>query len=1047
VEAERRQVTVLFTDMVGFTTFSERSGEEAAFTLMRSLATLMDDAVRGQGGVVQGFTGDGIMAVFGAPVALEDAPLRACRAALAILQQLNADGEDLKSKYGVRPQLRIGLNAGAAVVGKVQGGADAAVTLGDTVNVAARLQALAEPDSVVMSEAMQRLVQGMVETSFTGEHQIKGKAEPLKLYRLDRIRHGAVRFEAAVSRGLSTFVGREREFELLERSLDKARSGPCVIDLVADPGMGKSRLLYEFRQRIGKGALFLTGSCSSDGQQTPFLPFIEMVRSAFRVSVGEVEEDVAQKLETGLTALSLNSLRNLGLLLHLLGLKVPEGALTGLDGVLIGLRARELLQQFVEATCRLSPTVMVIEDLHWIDSVSEEVLDKFVDGEVRLRLLILTTRRPEYVPPWLDRTVVTTVDLEPLPAGDIGRLVQSRLGVEALPDALAQQVAEKAEGNPLFAEEIVSFLTERGMLRSADGNLDFDAGAVAGVLPASLQSLLTTRVDRLAPKDRMLLQAASVIGRRFDPQLLDNVIGQTNSDSRLAAMRVLDLVHVERNSGDYIFKHALVRDALYRSLLTETRTTLHLKIAEEIERRSSNRLAEVAEVLAHHYGQSARADKAFTYLAMAGRKSLAVYSLDEAQTHLSAAAALLDCNPDCAIDSEVADFLVNYLLLLNLIHHLSELIPIVERYRPRIDHLGDDRRVVLILHQRVISLVWTNRYREAAAAQDEISAMADRLGDDLSTAYSAAGAILTSWTSWPPCVERKEALGRTALAAAASTNDPFIQSWLRWVIAIDATLECGNPTKARSSAQEMITIGRNSNDPRSVGFGLNCLAWIEIGLQNYQQALRHTEETLKVAVTTWDRMAATYARAFALVMLRKPEAISNLNVVRQDPANTFVLWLLDLAYAFSLIMQGRITKGIRWLKRGIIEREKEGFRARAEWLRILLCQVYLEIIEGNEKPSFAILVRNLPTLVWVKILGPSRVRATMNRVLPLYVKHFGPDSFYVASCEMIEGLLDRTQHKREPALKHLTEAKRILSQLGPTPLLARIETALAELGQ
>jgi AAA ATPase domain len=178
----------------------------------------------------------------------------------------------------------------------------------------------------------------MVEVSFAGEHQIKGKAEPQKLYRLDSIRHGAMRFEAAISRGLSAFVGREREFELLERSLDEARSELRVIDLAAEPGMGKSRLLYEFRQPIGKGALILAGSCSSDGQQTPFLPFIEVVRSAFRVSAGEAEEDVAQKLENGLTALGLNSRRNLGLLLHLLGLKVPDGALTGLDGMLIGLR-------------------------------------------------------------------------------------------------------------------------------------------------------------------------------------------------------------------------------------------------------------------------------------------------------------------------------------------------------------------------------------------------------------------------------------------------------------------------------------------------------------------------------------------------------------------------------------------------------------------------------------------------------------------------------------------------------------------------------------
>ena len=333
MEAERRQVTILFTDMVGFTTFSERSGEEAAFTLMRSLSKLMDDAVREQGGVVQSFTGDGIMAVFGAPVAFEDAPLRACRAARSILQRLKTDGSDLESKHGVRPHLRIGLNTGAAVVGKVQEGADAGVTvLGDTVNFAARLQALAEPNSVLMSEATHRSVQGMVEASFAGEHSIKGKSEAQKVYRLDGIRHGATRFAAAVSRGLSTFVGREHELEVLERGLAEARSQLHVIDIAAEPGMGKSRLLHEFRQRVGKERAFvLSGNCAPDGQQTPFLPFVEVVRGLFRVSAGEAERDVAQKLEIGLTSLGLHSTRNLGLLLHLLGLKTAAFGLLWLS--------------------------------------------------------------------------------------------------------------------------------------------------------------------------------------------------------------------------------------------------------------------------------------------------------------------------------------------------------------------------------------------------------------------------------------------------------------------------------------------------------------------------------------------------------------------------------------------------------------------------------------------------------------------------------------------------------------------------------------------
>jgi class 3 adenylate cyclase len=289
VEAERRQVTVLFADMLDFTTFSERSGEEAAFKLMRSLENLMDDAVREQGGVVQSFTGDGIMAVFGAPISFEDAPLRACRAALSILSKLRADGGRIEAEHGLRPQLRIGLNTGAAVVGKVQRGADAAVTvLGDTVNFASRLQALAMPDSVCMSEVTHRLVQGMVEASFGGEHHIKGKSDAQKVYRLDAIRHGALRFQTAVSRGLSVFVGRERELEVLEHRLTEARSELRLIDIAAEPGMGKSRLLHEFRQRIGKDRAFiLSGNCSPDTQQTPFFPFIEIVRGSFRVGAGE----------------------------------------------------------------------------------------------------------------------------------------------------------------------------------------------------------------------------------------------------------------------------------------------------------------------------------------------------------------------------------------------------------------------------------------------------------------------------------------------------------------------------------------------------------------------------------------------------------------------------------------------------------------------------------------------------------------------------------------------------------------------------------------
>ena len=1050
MEAERRQVTVLFADMVGFTSYSERSGEEAAFTLMRSLWKLMAEPVREHGGVVQDFTGDGIMAVFGAPVAFEDAPLRASRAALSILQNLEADGPDLEAKHGVRPQMRIGINTGPAVVGKVDdraGGGEA--VLGDTVNFAARLQSIAEPNSVSLSETTHRLVQGLVDVTFVGEQIIKGKSEPQKVYRLAALRQGATRFEAAVSRGLSAFVGRERELEVLERGLNKARSKVCVIDLVAEPGMGKSRLLHEFRQRIGnERPTVLAGGCSPDGQQTPFLPFIEVVRRLYRIGVGEAESEIAHKLQMGLTTLGIYSVRNLGLLLHLLGLRVPEGALTGLDGLLIGLRTRELLLELLEARCRLSPAVMVIEDLHWIDSASEELLGKIVGADVKIRLLILTTRRPEYLPPWHDPAVVTDFPLEPLPIGHIRRLVRARLGIDALPEVLAREITEKAEGNPLFAEEMVSYLTERSIVRVKASELEFDVNAVAAALPTSVQSLLTARVDRLPGKDRALLQAASVIGRQFDPQLLGSALAEQHVDDRLTALQAFDLIYRDDKSGDYVFKHALVRDALYQGLLSETRTTLHLKIAEEIEHRSGNRLVEVAEILANHYSQTDRVGKAFGYLAMAGAKSLSVYSLDEAATHFTAALALLDKSPHCATDDDVANFLVSFSFHLYVSAEFKALIEVLERYLPRIDRLGDDQRVVLVRQQYAFALYSNGRYREAAATQQESSPIAVRLGDSRSMAYALAGEMMTATVLAPKPLYEFEVLKRQALKNASDSTDAYLQIWIRWIVGWEE-ISRGRIAEARDLARELMHIGQRVKDPRSTGLGLWLLGSIAIVSDSYAEALEYSEQAFAIVITQYDRLAALAGRAIALVMLRRAEeAAPELHKLRRHCLATgfhYPLIGADPASGVCKVLQGNISAGIHDIEAAVARRKNEGYRAAADWYGGFLCEVYLEIIASNEKLAIPALLKNLPIILRVWFTGSSRIRALTAQIMenPL----FDRAGIHIGRAQMILGLLHKTKKRRALAFEHLTEARRIFLQFGQSPILTRVETALAELGR
>jgi class 3 adenylate cyclase len=588
MEVERRPVTVLCSDLVGFTPFTERRGEEAAYVLIKTIHRLVSRAVEAHGGTIKELTGDGIIALFGVPVALEDAPLRACRAALSIQQRLADEADAFEAARGARPQLRISINAGTVIVGPAEGGAGLAV-FGDTLNTAARLQALAPPGAILLGEAAHKLVQAFVDCEFIGLCPLKGKAEPQPAYRLHAIRPGVSRFQAALVRGLSRHVGRARALDRLDSILLSSKRHLRVVDIVGEPGIGKSRLLHEFRSRSVVPESPLLVSCSPDGRAVPFRPLIEIVCGCFGVTVGEAPEMVARRLSDGLIALELFSPQNLGLLLQLLGLAALPASL---EGVPIELRQRDLLQELLQARCRGSRLVILLEDLQWIDSASEEVLARIIQAGDASALAILHTRRPEYLPPWLDHASTTTLRLGPLSGAGIRRIAQGRIGGGHVPDPLLRLIVERADGNPLFAEEIASSLLERGVLRRKVGILEYDASVAAGVLPTSLKSLLASRMDALEPRDRSVLRVAAVIGRRFNVEILAAVVGDEGDlGKRLAALEAQDLLRRDDAPRDFAFRHALLRDVLYDSLLGADRAALHLRIAAEIEHRNTGRPA------------------------------------------------------------------------------------------------------------------------------------------------------------------------------------------------------------------------------------------------------------------------------------------------------------------------------------------------------------------------------------------------------------------------------------------------------------------------
>jgi class 3 adenylate cyclase/tetratricopeptide (TPR) repeat protein len=1046
MQAERRPVTILFADMVGFTAFTERSGEEAAYGLMAIVHRLMSRAVQDHGGTVKEVMGDGIVALFGIPVAQEDGPLRACRAALSIQERLAREADSWAAARGVKPQLRIGINTGAVVVSPTENGTGFAA-FGDAMNTAARLQALAQPGEILFSEAVHKLVQGLVDCSFVGRHHLKGKAEPQRAWRLDGIRQGVPRFQTALARGLSTYVGREEELRSLEDILRDSEHGLHVADIVGEPGIGKSRLLHELAARSLAGACVLSGSCSPDGRETPFLPLIEAICGGFGIAAGEPQESVTRKLHDGLSALDLFSPQNLGLLLNLLGLKAPRDALQGLDGVLIGLRTRDLLQQLLEARCRRSPVVMLLEDLQWIDSASEEVLTRIIRASAGSRLAVIHTRRPEYVPPWTDEAPATALRLTPLSDVETCGIAHERFGAGELPDALARLVAERAGGNPLFAEEIASFLLERRIVRRAGEGLEYDDDAGAGALPASVQSLLSARIDRLEPRDRALLQAASVIGRRFDPEILAAASDDPGGvRERLAALQEADLVQSGDASGEFVFKHALVRDALYGSLLTARRSVLHRRIAAEIERRSADRPVEVAELLAHHYGMTDCVEKAFEYLALAGVKSTGVYSLEEADRYFARAMELARAFPERVDAAKVGNLLVIYLQMLLRKSRFLQMAALAQAHSQALETLPDRRPFALVMGFHALALTMQSRFAEATALSARAVEIGKTASDDRTVGYVLAGATAIQTAGGSSSPSDTEAMGLESVKRSGAANDAFLPIWS--LAALGWHYFCrGLFVEGRACYRRLLEVGRLHLDPRASSFGLWMLGYLAAFEGRYEEALQCGRRAQALAPAPWDVTSSVSLQGIALALLgRLDEAVEKLGTARKmcvAQGNLYTLSAQEPIFGVVMVRQGHIREGVAYIEGCISRRDEERDQVFGGWARLILAEIYLELLTPKERAPFWVVLRNLPFLAYARLRGARRALALLDQVLRN--EQFSERGFICARAHLGIGLVHKIRKDVTEARRHLERAGAIMAAVGSVHLVERVDVLLAEL--
>ncbi len=642
-DGERKTVTALFVDIEGSTEIEQDLDPEEARAIVDPALKLMIEAVRRYGGYVVQSTGDGIFALFGAPVAHEDHPQRALYAALQMQHGVRRYADRLRAA-GRRPlQIRIGANTGEVVVRSIAtGGGHVEYTpIGHTTNLASRMEAVAPSGSIAVSEATRTLVEGYFHLKPIGPTKVKGISAPVNVYEVTGLGPLRTRLQRSAGHGLSKFVGRQREMAAMKHAAEQAKAGHGqMVAAIAEAGVGKSRFLFEFKAKSSSGWMVLETLSPSHAEASAYLPLIDLLHSYFKI-VGEDDQHARRaKVTDSVLTLDRSLEETLPYLFALLGIAQGKDPLTGMDTELRKRRTLDAIKRILLRESLNQPLMVIFEDLHWIDEETQEFLNLLADSIGTAKILLLLNYRPEYSHQRGSKTYYTQLRLEPLGKESADEMLAALLGDGAEIAPLKRLIIEKTEGNPLFMEEIVQLMFEDGTL-DRNGSVKLVRAVEQLKLPATVQAILAARIDRLPADEKDLLQTLAVIGKEFSSSLVHAITRSSNDDlSRmLNNLQLGEFIYEQPAVGDirYTFKHALTREVAYRSVLNERRTLLHDRAGEVIEALFADHLDDHLTELAHHFTQSANAAKAVRYLTLAGKRSLERAAFAESQAQLQKA--------------------------------------------------------------------------------------------------------------------------------------------------------------------------------------------------------------------------------------------------------------------------------------------------------------------------------------------------------------------------------------------------------------------------
>ena len=653
LEGERKQVTVLFADLKGsMELLADRDPEEARQLLDPVLERMMA-AVHRYEGTVNQVMGDGIMALFGAPLAHEDHAVRACYAALAMQAAVQQYAAEVQRTHGVPLQMRVGLNAGEVVVRAI--GNDLHMdysAIGQTTHLAARMEQMAMPGSILITPAVLGLAEGYVQVRSLGPMPVKGLDVPVEVFELVGASGIRRRLQAAAVRGLTRFVGRDTELAALGQALERAGAGQGqVVAVVGEAGVGKSRLVYEcVHSPRTQGWLVLESASVSYGKATPYFPVIDLLKRYVHVEDADEPRTMRARVTGQVLTLDETLQETIPALLWLLDALPDDSPFRTLDPPQRRQRLLDALRRVLLRESQVQPLLLVFEDLHWIDTETQALLDRLVDSLPTARILLLVNYRPEYQHGWSNKTSYTQLRLDPLPPASADEVLQALLGDDSSLAPLKPLLIARTEGNPFFLEESVRALVETGVLVGERGAYRLEHALQSLQVPATVQAVLAARIDRLPPEEKRLLQTAAVIGMEVPLPLLQ-AIAEAPEESlqrSLAQLQATEFLYETRlfPEHEYTFKHALTHEVAYGSLLLERRRVLHARIVQALEALAGDRVAEQVERLAHHALRGEVWDKALAYCRQAGEKAIARSAYREAVGYFEQALSALPHLPE-----------------------------------------------------------------------------------------------------------------------------------------------------------------------------------------------------------------------------------------------------------------------------------------------------------------------------------------------------------------------------------------------------------------